>query len=903
MTRDSLMSLSERWFRLLQRVYPPDFRDEMGRAVVEAYMDRARDATKRGGTQLAMVWVRALADSIRNGLAERVRPAASWRRGGNWGRDVELVSRRLLRAPVFAATTIGTLAVGLGMFAVVYTATQKILIDPMPYESPGDLYFVWSDYRPGMDLSRGPLLGADIVELRKAGGVIEDAAGLQRFLGGIFALREGSEPIEIAVSRATPNLFELLGVSPALGRAFMPHEADEPGSSVIVLTHELWTRIGADPGVIGSVVQLQGRPFTVIGVLPADFVFVRNEAIGPPQPVDAYIPFETSFAAPTSRSGGVPFSGLIRARAGTPPDVVAAAVDAVGRGIDLRPFMNLMGQQTAQLFLQRKLYPVALKTDVVSQVRPALLVLSAAGLVLLFMLMVNLASLLLARAAQREHEIAVSRALGANTLRIMRSTLVEGALLGVAGGAAGTVAAIWGTRALVALAPLDLPRRDAIAVDWRIAAVVVAVGGLLGLLAATVPASWSARTSLSSLLASSGVRGGGGHGRLRRGMIVAQVALSLILLTSGALVVRSFERLLRADPGFNPEGVLTMRVRTPPSFYPRPADVIAFHDSVERAIAVLPGVTGASATSALPLTAAANPILIAFPGAPGNRGDANHDRVLVDVIAARADYMNVIGMRCVDGRTFNRTRREGVREALIDSGLAKQFFPKRSAIGAMVTFGENPSLLTIVGVFDQARMYDVYRDGRPQILVRAEDLGVRPLFYVAKTSRDPRALFPAVRAAVRRVDPRVSVGDERTLEDIVTGTLRREGTSAAVLTAFAIGALLLAAMGLFAVVSSSVTRRRHELAVRLALGADRGRVLRLVLREGASLVLLGVLIGAPGIYIAGGLIRGVLVGVSPLDPLTLVGVAFGLLLVTMATCYVPARRALGINAAQLLRQE
>ena len=233
------------------------------------------------------------------------------------------------------------------------------------------------------------------------------------------------------------------------------------------------------------------------------------------------------------------YAALIRARRGASPEAVAAAVDAVGRAIDARDF-NGRGL---------KLYPVGLKADVVSRIRPALVVLGAAGLVLVLMLMVNLASVLLARAAQREHEVAVSRALGANTVAIVRSTLIEGGLLGVAGGALGALAAIWGTRALVALAPLDLPRREAIAIDWRIAAIVIAVGGLLGVLAATVPAAWSARTSLSSLLASSAVRGGGGHGRLRRGMIVAQVALSLVLLSSGALVVRSFERLLRADPG------------------------------------------------------------------------------------------------------------------------------------------------------------------------------------------------------------------------------------------------------------------------------------------------------------------------------------------------------------------
>ncbi len=555
--RSHMFNLSERWFRLLQHLYPPDFRDEMGNAVVEAYMDRARDALKDGGTMpLVALWVRALIDSLRNGAAERVRPGASWRHAGNWGRDVELVRRRLVRSPIFAATTIGTLTIGLGMFAVVYTAVQKILIDPMPYKDPGDLYYVWRDNRPIADLQRGALAGTDITELQKTNAVIEDAAGLQPFLGGIFSLREGAEPMEIAVTWTSPNLFDLLGVAPALGRSFAPDEIGRGRGQVMILTHHLWNRLGADPGIVGTDVRLQGRPFRVIGVLPPDFTFVRNDAAAPPQRVDAYIPFEVNLAETNPRDDE--YAGLIRARRGASPAAVAAAVDAVGRAIDARDF-NGRGL---------RLYPVGLKADVISRIRPALVVLGAAGLVLVFMLMVNLASVLLARAAQREHEVAVSRALGANTIAIVRSTLLEGGLLGLAGGALGALAAIWGTSALVALAPLDLPRREAIAIDWRIAAAVIAVGGLLGVLAAAALAAWAARRSLSSLLAGSAIRVGGGPGRWRRGMIVAQVALSLVLLSSGALVMRSFERLLRADPGFRADGVFTVRVRTPPEFFP-----------------------------------------------------------------------------------------------------------------------------------------------------------------------------------------------------------------------------------------------------------------------------------------------------------------------------------------------
>jgi putative ABC transport system permease protein len=893
MTRARLMNLSERWFRLLQRLYPVDFRDDMGAAVVEAYLDRARDALERGGViRLAGLWFRALLDSLRNGAGERVRPAASWRRAGNWGRDAELVTRRLLRSPVFVGATVGTLTIGLGMFAVVYTAVQKILIEPMPYTNPDDLYFVWRDYGPILDLKRGALAGTDIAELQTSNGVIEGAVGLSRFWGGIFSVREGTDPIEIAVTVTSPGLFELLGVAPALGRGFAPEEAGPGPRGVIVLAHELWNRLGADPALVGTDVRLNGQTYTVIGVMPPNFTFVRNEAIEPPQRIDAYIPFAVNLAGTRPNPAAAIYSGLIRARQGTSPQVVADAVDAVGRVIDARDF-NGRGL---------KLYPVGLKRDVVTRMRPALLVLGAAGGVLALMLMVNLASVLLARAAEREHEFAVSRALGANSTAIVRATLFEGGLLGLAGGALGALAASWGTRALVELAPLDFPRREAIAIDWGIASVVIAVGGLLGLLAAAAPATWAARASLSSLLAASAVRGGGGgRGRLRRGMIVAQVALSLVLLGSGGLVVRSFDILLRADPGFRPDGVLTIRVRTPPEFYPQPHDVIGFHDRIQSALAAIPGVMGASAASALPLTAGASQDRIRIPGAPGNSGDPERDLELVDVIGVRAGYVEVMGMRLVAGRTFEAARRDGVLEAIIDRSLAKRFFPDHDPLGAAIA--NNKKLITIVGVVEQARLYDVHQDGRPQMIVRTDDWGYRPLFYAIRTARDPHALLPDVRAAVRRVDSRVAVGDVRTMDEIVGEVVRQHRASAALTTAFALGALLLASMGLFSVVSGAVTRRRHELAVRLALGADHRRVLRLVLGEGALLVGIGVLIGLPGIYGAGRLIRGVLVGVSPSDPLTLGAVALGLLLVTMATCYVPARRALGIDPAQLLREE
>jgi len=889
MKTDRLIEVSERWFRLLLRLYPADFRDEMGDAVVETYRDRARDAVNRGGViRLAGVWVRAGADALRNGPGERARPAASWRRGGNWGRDVELATRRLMRSPGMVASMVATLTVGLGTFAVVFTVVLRILIDPMPYKDPDDLYFVWRDYGPILDMKRGWLSGTNVAELQKAGGVIDDAAALQRQLT-TFSIREGAEPTEISVMATSPNLFDLLGVPPVLGRGFARNEGGPAGPPVIVLTYELWNRVGSDPGILGTVVRLNGQPYTVIGVMPRDFTFMRNASLGPPQRADAYTTLNVNLAQTNPRGGS--FGGLVRARRGTSPQAVASAVDAIGRGIDVRDFQGR----------GLRLYPVGLKPDLVSRVRPALLVLGFAGAFMVLMLMVNLGSVLLARAAQREHEFAVSRALGAKSVAIMRATLFEGAVLGLLGGAIGSIAAAWGTGALVALAPLDLPRRSAVAVDWRIAAIVIGVGVLLGVLAAIAPAVWATRTNLASLLAGSAVRGGGARARMRRGMVVTQVALSLVLLSTGGLVVRSFERLLRADLGFRPEGILTMRVPTPGQLFPKTVDVLMFQDRVDQALAAIPGVRGVSAASALPLRASANQETLAIPGAPGNTGDPARDNPLVDMIGARANYIDVMGMRVLAGRAFTSVRQEGVREALIDRHLAEQFFPTGNPLGAK--FSSDDQSLTIVGVVEQARLYDVHQDGRPQFLVRAEDTEYRNLSFVLRTDREPASLIPEARQAIRRIDSRVALADVKTMEEIVGDALRQQRLSAVLVAGFALGALLLAAVGLFGVVSGSVTRRRHELAVRLALGADPGRVVRLVVGEGAQLIVLGVLIGAPGIYVASRLIRGVLVGVSPLDPLTLAAVSVGLGLVALTACYVPARRVLGIDPARSLRQE
>ena len=879
---------SERWLRLLLHLYPADFRDEMGRGLMEAYRDRCRTALRDGGIgSLARVWLRALADSLRNGFGERLRPGIRWRRTGNWGRDAELAVRRLVRAPVFVLAMVGTLTVGLGAFAMVYTVVHTVLIAPLPYERSDDLYFVWRDYT-WIDLRRGWLGGTDVAALDTAGGVIEGAVGLRRNLATLTD-RAGGEPTEIAVMAASPELFELLGASPARGRGFTASEVGPGREPVAVLGHDLWqSRFGGVQSVVGSQIRLNGDAFTVIGVMGPDFRFARHSSLGAPEQADAYITFDFDLAA-TNPFGGS-YAGLIRARPGTPPQLVAEAVSAVGRMVDER---DMSGRGL-------HLYPVQVKADLVTPVRPALVVLGLAGVFLVLVLTVNLATLLLSRAAQREREFAISRALGADPMALVRATLLEGGVLGLLGGAGGALVALWGTRALIALAPMDLPRRDTIAVDWEIAAIIVGVGALIGVIAGAVPAGWATRTSLASLMANVSVRGGGGHGRMRRAMVVIQVALSLVLLTAGGLVVRSFEQLLRAQGGFDPGGVLTLRIPVAVNRYPDSAMVEGLHERLQRELAALPGVTVVGAASALPLSAGADQTSARFPGSAANTGDADRDAPLIDIIRVRPGLMETLGIRVLAGRTLEPDDRGTTIEAVIDRTLAERFFPSGEAVGALLTIGGDS--LTVVGVVEHARLYDIHADGRSQVYVEnaADYLS---LSWALRTTRSPLGMASEVRVAVRRVDPELAVSDIQSMDQIVAESLRQQRVSAVLISGFALGALLLTAMGLFGVVSGAVARRRHELAIRMALGADHRRVVRLVMREGALLVGLGLVVGAPLIWLSGRAIRGVLVGVSPFDAATLGTVAVGLALVALGACYLPARRVVGIDPARSLKEE
>src|SRR5262245_4432716 len=419
------MTASERWFRLLLRLYPTDFRDEFGEALVQTYLDRSREAS------LLLVWFAALKDSIRNGLGERLRPAVSWRRGGDWGLDLELVTRRFRQRPWFTFAVLCTLIVGLSTFAVVYTAVDKILLEPLPYKDANDLYKVVLDI-DYINLHRGNLVGSEIADLQKSGGVIQDLAVFTCGNAAIPAT-DNRDAFHINVMVASPNLFDALGAPAGLGRVFRTDESD---LDAIVLSDGMWRRLGASPEIVGSKLRIGSETHTVVGVMRPNFGFTCATTSMP----DVYVPL----GIPIAKLGrdNYEFSTVMRVRRGTSPAASSRAVE-------------MFGESYLQKRRGVKMYAVGLQSELVKEVRPALMALAFAGIFLVLVLTVNLASILLARAAEREKEFAVSRALGGSGPAVVRATMLEGGLLGLAGGVAGMLIGVWGTRLLVAVGPPD----------------------------------------------------------------------------------------------------------------------------------------------------------------------------------------------------------------------------------------------------------------------------------------------------------------------------------------------------------------------------------------------------------------------------------------------------------------
>jgi predicted permease len=807
--------------------------------------------------------------------------------------EVRLAVRHLVKTPGFTVGAVATLGLGLGLATAIFSVVNGVLLRPLPYREPEKLLWIWSNLT-AIGVPRANTSGPQVAGLRERAREFEDFAAMRP--GRLPATGvDGENPEQIDVTQTTANLFTLLGVEPLLGRGFTSGEDGPAGRDVAVLSWGVWQRrYGGDASAIGRAIYLDGTAYTIVGVMPRDFRFVTHTSLGSPENADLWIPLRADLAA--GPKGAFIYSLLARVADQSTVDAGIAELQKLAPELGVE-FWGEEGRQFRFLI-------VGLVPDLVGGVQRALIILQASVLLLLLGVVAGQAALLVARADRRTRELTIARAVGATTWSLVRQVLVESGLLAVLGGVVGVATAVVALPRFMEIVPANLPRRGDIALDATVFVAVMGATLLVGLLAGILPALRSGRRELAVTLREVGVaEGRAGARKLRSALVLSQIALSFVLVTGAALLTRSMRNLLTIHPGFATTGALTFDVQLPRSRYPENAAIVSFLDRTRAAIAAVPGVTAVGATTGLPLTASANQAPVMFFGSTLRARDPEAARLLVDVIAATPGYFEAMGIPLVQGRDFaNTDALESPAVVLIDRALAERHFPGGNAIGQrLYVYGD--STVHVAGVIEHARQYRVDEDGRSQVWVALRQLTSPGVSFAVRLDSDPLTRVSDVRRALATVDPLLPISKVRSSEMLVADALSERRLALVLVSAFGIVALLLAVLGTYTLVSAIVTQRTREIGIRMAIGARRAQVVRLVLGGAATIVVAGVLLGAGFALLATRALRSLLFGVTPSDPATFVVTAATLATVAVAAAALPAVRAAGISVSRTLREE
>jgi len=809
---------------------------------------------------------------------------------GDWPREIRYAARSLCKARGFSLTVILTLALGIGANAAIFSVVNAVVLRPLPYREPDRLVVVWDNLvRHGLkDIVASAL---EYTEFRDRNHVFERMAAYDTKGFNITGVA-APERVEGAV--VTASLLPLLGVSPALGRVF--DDADErPGVEPVVLAHKLWQRMyGGDPGIIGKLMTVDGKATEIVGVMPAGFHF-PDEATELWQPIVL-----TADLLSENNRGSRSYTVLGRLKA----DATVARAQA-----DMNAVTDGMVTQNPEAYRGGYFTTVrGLQDEIVGGTRRALLLQLGAVAFVLLIACANVANLLLARASARRKEVAIRTALGARRSRIVRQLLTESLLLAGCGGAVGLLTAVWSLRALVAIAPADIPRLGEVALDARVVAFTAVVSLLTGVLFGLAPALQLSRTDPGDTLKEGGRAGAAGPRRALGGaLIVAEVALALVLLVGAGLLVNSFARVLDVAPGFSADRLLTMRIAPPQTKYPRFEQGEAFYNDLYARLRATPGVRAVGATNALPLTDVGGDRSFYIEGRTITRPEDQPDE---QVRFVSAGYFNAMQIPIVAGREFTeRDTLAAPRAAVVNEALARKFWPNGDAIGKRASFSQQqPAWYQIVGIVGSIKHRALDAKETPELYVPyAQPLfagsTVRPMFVVVRTDADPLAMSATIRRTVAAIDPEQPVSDMRSMDQRLSASLASRRFNMLLLLLFAGIALALSAIGIYGVVAYAVTERTHELGVRLALGAQRRDVVRMVVGRGLALATIGAFVGAAAALPVTRLMSGLLYGVTPTDPVTFAAVALLLLLVASAASWLPARRAVRVDPVTALRAE
>ena len=882
-----------RWARLLLRLILPE---GLTRDSVLGDLDEDFDGHRRRTSLPAARWRygrQALAVALRYGL---FRLASSARRQPgddpmipSLVHDLGQAFRSLLRAPGFALLAALTLGAGVGATSAIFSVVDAVLLRPLPYPDADALVVLrYADDGREMDNHSEP----EYLDYERDLATLSHVAGYQ---GASAGLGSGDEPRRITGAQVTASFFDVLGVEPERGRAFSAEEDLPGGPPVVLLSHGLWTEaFGGDPSVVGTTILLNDEPHTVLGVMPRSFAFPGDDT-------RYWVPLALDRADPWDRNNHY-LSVVGRLAAGVGIDALQGELDALSARSGQR-WPDMYSEQ-----LSFKAY--TLRDRVVGDVRPALLLLFAAVVGVLLIASVNAAALFLARGEQRRGEMAVRTAMGAGRGRVAAQLVAESLMVAALAAAAGVALAYAGVAGLRSLAPDALPRVDEVAVNGRVLAFGVAVSLLTGLVFGLAPAFQALRSDVRDVLAT-GAWGGIGSrraGRFRRGLVVVQLALATMLALGAGLLTRSFQALRHVELGFDPHGVVTVPLYPTPAAVPQDAPAVDFYQRLEARVAALPGVETVGTGLRLPLATGHDGYSIQVEGKEvDNVGDAR----VAAMQYVTPGFFQALGIGLRMGRTFTSADRvDAPLVAVVSQNMADLLWPGEDPLGKRLRmFPDGNPWMEVVGVVADVKHNGIRADASTKLYVPHAQ-GYRSAYYspnrgflVVRTAGDPTVLAAPVRAAVREVGPGIPLGAVRAMDDVVSAALARERFTLLLLGAFTLVAVLLAAVGVYGVIARAVASRTREIGLRMAVGADRRAIAGAVMREGLTLAAVGCTVGLVGGLALSHLLRSLLFGVSPADPVSSVAAVAVLALVAIAASVVPAAWASRLDPVRALRSE